>query len=171
MGSAGCAKTGSLTERLYPSPPQHHRYLQPKCVSHNDHASTAAPQHYSAAAFTDSRTCFLFSFLPPSLSFISSPCTLQWVDESQQQQFYHLLPWWGIQTTIYLLHKNSVKSREAWYWYSFWPVADADRDKNAHIFNCREHHVLPVVELTYYNFYSYRDGPLGDADIHTHLAK
>lgn len=67
MGNAGCAKTGSLTERLNPSslPPTHH-YHHPQCVSHNDQASTAPPQHYRAAAFTDSHACFLFSFLPPS---------------------------------------------------------------------------------------------------------
>lgn len=67
MGSAGCAKTGSLTERA------HHHHLHPQCVSHNDHASTAAPQHYSAAAFTDSRACFLFSFLPSSPRCLSAP--------------------------------------------------------------------------------------------------
>ncbi|KAK9520717.1 hypothetical protein VZT92_020588 [Zoarces viviparus] len=89
MGSAGCAKTGSLTERLYPP----HHYLHPQRLSRNDRASTAVPQPYSAAGFTDSRACFPL-FVSPSIPslYTRPPFTVQSPDRSRQPQCSHLPP-------------------------------------------------------------------------------
>lgn len=63
MASAGCAKTGNLTERLYhlPSPP----LPPPQQASYNGRATVTAPQHYSAAACTNRHvSCFQLSLHP-----------------------------------------------------------------------------------------------------------